>query len=105
MRPLKKKQAKIGFKDRLSLKAGHKYCRMLQESILQYFRAALSYHLFLRPLFCPFKSGRSRQALLESENCKSRLSMYTLLQHRRVLLLSDKHVHFIAASAGLTVKR
>ena len=50
-RPLKKK-TKIGVIDRLSLNAGRKYCRMLQESILQYFRPALSYHLSLRPLFC-----------------------------------------------------
>ena len=44
MRPLKKK-AKIGFQDQLSLNAGQKYCRMLQESILQYFRPSLSYRL------------------------------------------------------------
>ena len=54
----------IGFQDRLSLNASQKYCRMLQESILQYFRPALSYHLSLRPLFCLFLSGRSRQVLL-----------------------------------------
>ena len=47
-RPLKKK-TKIGFQDRLSFKAGQTYCRMLQKSILQYFRPSLSYHL-------PFKS-------------------------------------------------
>ena len=43
-RPLKKK-TKIGFQDRLSLNAGQKYCRMLQESILQYFRPSFSYLL------------------------------------------------------------
>ena len=32
-----KRTPKIGFQDRLSLNAGQKYCRMLQESILQYF--------------------------------------------------------------------
>ena len=31
------KRPKFGFQDRLSLNAGLKYCRMLQESILQYF--------------------------------------------------------------------
>ena len=62
-RPLKKK-TKIGFQDRLSFNAGQKYCRMLQESILQYFRPSLSYHLSLRPLFCLFISGRLRQVLL-----------------------------------------
>ena len=36
-RPLKKK-TKIGFQDRLSFNAGQMNCRMLQESILQYFR-------------------------------------------------------------------
>ena len=59
-RPLKKDR-KLGFQDRLSLNAGQKYCRMLQESILQYFRHALSYHLSLRPLFCLFLSGRLRR--------------------------------------------
>ena len=44
-------ELKIGFQDRLSLNAGHKYCRM---SILQYFLPSLSYHLSLRPLFCLF---------------------------------------------------
>ena len=42
------------------------YCRMLQESILQYVRPSLSYHLPLRPLFCIFLSGRLRQVLLYS---------------------------------------
>ena len=40
------------FQDRLPLNAGQKSCRTLQESILQYFRPSLSYHLSLRPLFC-----------------------------------------------------
>ena len=62
-RPLKKK-TKIVFQDRISLNAGQKYCRMLKESILQYFRPSLSYHLFLRPLFCLFLSGCLRQVLL-----------------------------------------
>ena len=51
-----------GFQDQLSLNAGQKYCRMLQGSILQYFRPSLSYHLSLRFLFClifewPVKTG------------------------------------------------
>ena len=33
-------------------------------SILQYFRASLSYNFPLRPLFCLFLSGRLRQVLL-----------------------------------------
>ena len=55
-----KRRRKIGFQDRLSL-AGQKYCRMLLESILQYFRPSLSYHFSLRPLFWLFLSGRLRQ--------------------------------------------
>ena len=44
----------------LSLNVGQKYCRMLQESILQYYRPSFSCH----PLFCLFLSGRLRQVLL-----------------------------------------
>ena len=62
-RPLSKRP-KIGFQDQFLLNAGQKYCRMLQESILQYFRPSLSYHLSLRPLFCLFLSGRLGQVLL-----------------------------------------
>ena len=62
-RPLKRKP-EIGFHDRLSLNAGQKYCRMHQESIMQYFRPSFSYHLSLRPLFCLFLSGCLRQLLL-----------------------------------------
>ena len=54
-RPLSNRP-KIGFKDQLLLNAGQKYCRMLQ-SILQYFRPSLSYHLLLRSVFCLFMSG------------------------------------------------
>ena len=64
LKRLLKKRPKIGFQDQLSLSAGQKYCRMLQESILQYFRPALSYHLSLRPLFWLFWVGCSRQVLL-----------------------------------------
>ena len=48
-RPLKKKT-----KNWFSRPICQKYCRMLQESILQYFRPSLSYHLSLRHLFCLF---------------------------------------------------
>ena len=50
----------------MQLNAGQKYCRMLQESTLQYFRPTLSYHLPLRPLFCLFLSGRLRQVSMKS---------------------------------------
>ena len=56
-RPLKIK-TKNGFQERLSLNAGQKYCRMLQESIVQYFRPSLSFYLLLRPLFCLNLSDR-----------------------------------------------
>ena len=49
-----KRRPKIGFQAWFLLNAGQKCCRMLQESILQYFRPSLSYHLSLRPLFCLF---------------------------------------------------
>ena len=55
---------KIGFQDRLSLNAGQKHYRMLQESILQYSGPSLSYHLSLITLFCLFLSGHLRQVLL-----------------------------------------
>ena len=42
--PMSKRQH-IDFQDPLSLHTGQKYCRMLKESILQYFRPSLSYHL------------------------------------------------------------
>ena len=48
----------------IAYNADQKYCRMLQESILQYFCFSLSYLLFLRPLFCLFLIGRLRQVLL-----------------------------------------
>ena len=39
-----------------------RYCRMLQESILQYLRPSLSCHLSLRPLFCLFLSCRNERS-------------------------------------------
>ena len=38
--------------------------RLMQESILQYFRPSLRYHLSSRHLFCLFLSGRLKQVLL-----------------------------------------
>ena len=58
------RRPKIGFQDQLLLNSGQKHCRMLQESILQYFPPSLSYHLSLRSLFCLFLSGRLRQVSL-----------------------------------------
>ena len=56
-----KRIPKIGLQDLLN--AGQKYYRMLQESILQYFRPSLSYHLSLKP-FGIFLSGCLIQVLL-----------------------------------------
>ena len=69
---------KIGLQDQLSLNAGQKSCRMLQESFLQYFRPALSFHLSLRPLFSLFLSGRLRYVLLYTKmaNCPNLLATY-----------------------------
>ena len=61
LKPPLKKKTKIGFQGPLWLNAGQKYCRILQESILQYFRPSFNYHLSLRLLFCLFLSGRIRQ--------------------------------------------
>ena len=62
-RPLKKK-TKIGFQDRLSFNADKKYCRTLQESILQYFGPSLSLpfviKIFVLSIFeWPLKAGFS----------------------------------------------
>ena len=48
-----KEDQRLFFQDGVSLNAGQKDCRMLQESILQYFRPALSLHLSFRTLFFP----------------------------------------------------
>ena len=48
------KRPKIDFQDQLLLNVRHRYCRMLQESILQYFWPSFSYHLSLSSLFCLF---------------------------------------------------
>ena len=56
-RPLKKK-TKIGFQDRLTLNAGQKYCRMLQESILQYLQLQFVIKPFVLSIFeLPLKTG------------------------------------------------
>ena len=59
-----KRRPNIVYSDQFLLNAGQKYCRMLQESILQYFQPSLSYHLSFRTLLCLFLSGRLRHVLL-----------------------------------------
>ena len=58
-----KTRPNIVFQDPLSLDAGQKYCRMLQESILLYFLPSLSF-VFSIVLFL---SGRFRQVLMYYE--------------------------------------
>ena len=65
------KGSKIVFLDQLSLNAGHKYCRMLQGGILQYFWPSLSYRLSLKFLFCLFFSGFFTQVLLYFKKIES----------------------------------
>ena len=62
--PLKKKKKRpnIGLQDRLLVNAGQKYCRMLQESILQYFRPSLKLQFVFKTLVLsifewPLKTG------------------------------------------------
>ena len=71
-----KKRPKIGFQDRLSLTASQKNCRMLQKSILQYFRPSLSYHMSLKTL-CLFVSGHFRQVLLHISLIHNYLGMFS----------------------------
>ena len=66
-----KRRPKLVYKTDYRFNAGQKYCRMLQESILQYFRPSLSYHLSLRPLFCLILSGRLRPVLLYFQRSNS----------------------------------
>ena len=49
-----KRRPEICFQDLFSLNEDQKYCRMLQESILQYFRPSLTYHLSLDLCFAYF---------------------------------------------------
>ena len=90
--PLKKK-TKIGFQAGLLLNAGQKYCRMLQESILQHFRPSLSYHLSLRPLFCLILSGPLRQVLLYMEAQIQPFSSCPLDSFTCILALSLMNLH------------
>ena len=54
----KKEDQTLFFADRLSLIECQKYCIMLKESNMQYFRPSISYHLSSRPLFLSIFNGR-----------------------------------------------
>ena len=69
-----KRIPKIVFQDHLLLNAGQKNCRMLQESILQYFQPSLELPFVVKTLFCLFSSGRLRQVLLYKKG--SRVNFY-----------------------------
>ena len=81
-RPLSKR-SKNDFQDQLLLNAGQNCCKMVQGSIVQYFRPALIYHLSLRFLFCLFLSDHLRQVLLYYAN-------YSLLNLKRSKIESHK---------------
>ena len=84
----------IGFQDGLLLNAGRKYCRMLHESILQYFQPSLSYHLSLRPLFFLCLSGRFRQVLLYATFIVSSNALQSLKNdHQSHLLNKSSALH------------
>ena len=58
------KDIKLVFKTNYCLIQVKSIAECSKESILQYFRPSLSYHLSLRSLFCLFLSGRLSQVLL-----------------------------------------
>ena len=86
----RKQLLKIGFQYQLSLNAGQKYCRMLQESILQYFRPSLSYRLSVRSLFCVAAQGRFY--------CK--LKMFCILSWSRISYLKQAFIMFPLQRGG-----
>ena len=59
-----KRRQKVDFKTDYRSMQVKSIAECSKESILQYFRPSLSYHLSLRSLFCLFLSGRFRQVLL-----------------------------------------
>ena len=61
--PLKKK-TKIGSQDQLSLNAGQKYCRMLQEEHSAILSTFIMLSLVFKTFVCLFLSGLLRQILL-----------------------------------------
>ena len=61
---LSKRRPKLVFKTDHRLMQVKMIAECSKGSILQYFRPSLSYHSFLRPLFCLFLIGRLRQVLL-----------------------------------------
>ena len=78
---------KLGFEDRLLLNACQKYCRMLQKSILKYFRPSLSYHLSSRHSFGLFLSGR----LIQVKKCLYVSIYYKKARCKRLVSLAKRH--------------
>ena len=94
LKPPFKKKSINWFSRRFLLNAGQKYCRILQKSILQYFRLSLSYHLSLRPLFCQFLRGHLKQVLLYTR-CKMFLhEMHCLWFRTAKLTAVDNIIRF-----------
>ena len=86
------KKTEIGLQDQLLLNAGQRYCRMLQESILQYSRPSLSYHFSLRFFICLFLSGRFTQVLLYFSHFLLEIfAVGTLWKHLNEMLPMSTH--------------
>ena len=60
------KRGKIVFQDLLSLNAGQKYCRMLQQEHSAILLTFIKLPFVIEALFCLFLSGRFTQVLLYS---------------------------------------
>ena len=77
---------------------------MLQESILQYFRPSLSYHLLRRPLFCLFLGGRLRQVLHVITNIQF-IDKLVSTRHTMQPTLSDSACQIALALIPSTLKK
>ena len=74
------KRPKIGFQDQLSLNAGQKYCRMLQEEHSAIISTFIKLPFVTKSLFCLFLSG-----------CFTQVILY-LYQLNCLTLTSDKYI-------------
>ena len=90
-RPLKH-NTKIFFQYPLSLDAGQKYCiaEYSKGCILQYVRPSLIYNFPIRPLFCLFLSGRSRQVILYINGFREKLPV-SIQSWAKASLLAKRH--------------
>ena len=84
------KRPNIGFQDQLSLNAGPKYCRMLQEhsAILS---PSLNYNLSLSSLFSLFLNGHFTQVLLYSKCPKISNTFRFLFANKMLVIRAGSH--------------